>query len=71
MHIVDSASATARAAQATLPPLLSYRGAAEESAFRSTVCTFYATDSIEKFQRLGGAFLGQPLPEVHLIDLGG
>ncbi len=34
-------------------------------------CTFYATDSIEKFQRLGSAFLGQPLPTVHLIDLGG
>jgi glutamate racemase len=34
-------------------------------------CTFYATDSIEKFQRLGSAFLGQALPEVHLIDLGG
>jgi glutamate racemase len=31
----------------------------------------YATDSIEKFQRLGSAFLGQPLPQVHLIDLGG
>ncbi len=33
--------------------------------------TFYATDSVEKFQRLGSKFLGQPLPEVHLIDLGG
>jgi glutamate racemase len=71
MHIVDSASATAHAAQATLPPFLSFRGAAEESAFPSPATTFYATDSIEKFQRLGSAFLGQPLPAVHLIDLGG
>jgi glutamate racemase len=31
----------------------------------------YATDSIEKFQRLGSAFLGQELDEVKLIDLGG
>ena len=32
---------------------------------------FYATDSIEKFQHLGSTFLGQPLPKVNLIDLGG
>ena len=31
----------------------------------------YATDSIEKFRRLGSAFLGQELDEVKLIDLGG
>jgi glutamate racemase len=33
--------------------------------------TFYATDSIEKFQRLGSNFLGQPVTEVNLVDLGG
>ncbi len=71
MHIVDSASATAHAAQALLPSLeLSSRKAPDGSAFASPACTFYATDSIEKFQRLGGAFLGQPLPQVNLIDLG-
>ena len=62
MHIVDSAAATAHAAAGVLP--------ASQSGGEST-CTFYATDSIEKFQRLGSAFLGQPLPEVQLIDLGG
>ena len=62
LHIVDSAAATAHAAAATLPPFPSTQ---------PTTCTFYATDSIEKFQRLGSQFLGQPLPEVHLIDLGG
>jgi glutamate racemase len=71
MHIVDSATATALAAQANLPSILSFRGSAEESASVLPTTTFYATDSIEKFQRLGSAFLGQPLPEVHLIDLGG
>jgi glutamate racemase len=37
----------------------------------STNLTFYATDSTEKFQALGSRFLGQPLPEVKLLDLGG
>ncbi len=62
LHIVDSAAATAHAAAATLP---------SSPSAQPTTCTFYATDSIEKFQRLGSQFLGQPLPEVHLIDLGG
>jgi len=62
LHIVDAASATAIAAAAILP---------HEANGNPTTCTFYATDSIEKFQRLGSAFLGQPLPSVELIDLGG
>jgi glutamate racemase len=63
LQIVDSATATAIAAAKVLPVL-----AAKGKAIPPT---FYATDSIEKFQRLGSAFLGQPLAEVHLIDLGG
>ena len=62
MTIVDSASATAHLAAETFPL---------ETSSRPTQCTFYATDSIEKFQRLGSAFLGQRLPRVELIDLGG
>ena len=62
MHIIDSAEATARAVAAHLPP---------SASNTETACTFYATDSIEKFQRLGTAFLGQPLKEVQLLDLGG
>ena len=66
LHIIDSATATAHAT-------LNLLGAPSQTAPSSEVgsCTFYATDSIEKFQRLGSAFLGQPLPQVHLIDLGG
>ena len=61
MHIVDSAEATALAAATLLP----------HTALESeTTCTFYATDSIRKFQRLGSAFLGQPVPRVDLVDLG-
>ena len=62
LTIVDSASATAHAAAHILP--------LAPSAVPPT-CTFYATDSIEKFQRLGSGFLGQPLPRVELIDLDG
>jgi glutamate racemase len=64
MRVIDSAESTAAAVAALL----------QTSAARAPgnpECHFYATDSIEKFQRLGSAFLGQPLPAVHLIDLGG
>ncbi len=62
MHIIDSAEATAQAVAAhLLTPTSSV----------PPTCDFYATDSIEKFRRLGSAFLGQHLSEVHLIDLGG
>ncbi len=68
MTIIDSAEATAQTtaqaiAQKTTPP-------ADSSPAQPT-CEFYATDSVEKFQRLGSLFLGRPLPTVKLIDLGG
>jgi glutamate racemase len=62
LRIVDSATATAQAAALVLPATTSTDAPA---------CEFYATDSVEKFQRLGTQFLGQPLPKVELIDLGG
>lgn len=62
LQIIDSALATADAAM-----LLLESGDAAEP----TTCTFYATDSIRKFQRLGSAFLGEALAEVKLVDLGG
>ncbi len=63
--VVDSAEATAEAAR-ILVNGQSSPGAATPSTF-----TCFATDSIEKFARLGTHFLGQPIPEVHLLDLGG
>jgi glutamate racemase len=65
LTIIDSAEATARAVAAH-PALAAHRS---EPATQS--CTFYATDSIEKFQRLGSNFLGQPVDVVDLVDLGG
>ncbi len=61
MHIVDSANATARAAAALVPTA---------SATEPVTCRFFATDSIEKFSRLGARFLGQLLDGVTLVNLG-
>ena len=66
LAIIDSADATARTTAALVSihfPNLALTG--------EPTCTFYATDSIEKFQRLGSNFLGQPVDQVNLIDLGG
>ena len=61
--VIDSAEATASAVAGVL----------HSTAPVSTPATFtcYATDSVEKFQRLGSHFLGQPIAEVHHLDLGG
>jgi glutamate racemase len=64
LTIIDSAHATANAVAACFPHLIT-------TTIGEPTCTFYATDSIEKFQHLGSNFLGQPLKEVHLLDLGG
>ncbi|HUZ94940.1 MAG TPA: aspartate/glutamate racemase family protein [Edaphobacter sp.] len=62
MTIIDSAAATAASVAAYFLP---------NSTGAPATSRFYATDSIEKFQRLGSAFLNQLLSEVHLLDLGG
>ena len=64
--IIDSAAATAQAAAAVAASLFTPSTHQQAVTFE-----FYATDSIEKFQRLGSRFLGQTLPHVHLLDLGG
>ena len=67
LTIIDSAHATARTTAQAIDTHFPHRKPQETAA----TCTFYATDSIEKFQRLGSNFLGQPLSKVHLLDLGG
>jgi glutamate racemase len=66
LHIIDSAYATAQATAALIATQLP-----NLTQSQNPTRTFYATDSIEKFQRLGSNFLGHPLGEVRLIDLGG
>jgi glutamate racemase len=63
-EVIDSAEATAaEVARVVNAP----------ASTITTPATFecFATDSIEKFQRLGSHFLGQPIPRVELLDLGG
>ena len=64
LQIIDSAEATAQ----TVADLLGNRPGIPQLP---ADCSFYATDSVEKFKHLGSRFLGQVLPEVHLVDLGG
>ena len=68
MEIVDSAKATAMAtARVVAAKFPDAEAAATENLHRS----FYATDSVEKFQRLGTHFLGHAVERVQLVDLGG
>jgi glutamate racemase len=66
LAIIDSADATARATATLVSTHFPHLAPTGQPA-----CAFYATDSIEKFQRLGSSFLGQPVTKVNLVDLGG
>ena len=68
MVIIDSARATA---MATAEMIAGKFGHVDREMSGVAKREFYATDSVEKFQRLGAGFLGQPIDEVRLIDLGG
>jgi len=68
VNIVDSAESTARAVAAHLPHLTASRSAREERR-KAPRMTFLATDSVEKFRRLGERFLGHPIAEVQHVDL--
>jgi glutamate racemase len=65
MRVIDSAEAVAETAvrlfhpqqTGNLPP--------------ATQLRFFATDSVEKFERLGSRFLERPVGNVELVDLGG
>jgi glutamate racemase len=75
LRVIDSAESTAEAAVR-----LFHVG--EEAGFprsenpdlghtAETEIRCFATDSVEKFERLGSRFLGRPVGKVELIDLGG
>ena len=68
VQIVDSAESTAQAVAGFLKaPASGLSGALPESLYGSLHC--YATDSVEKFRRLGGRFLGRPIENIELIDI--
>lgn len=64
--VIDSAEATAEAARVAL-------GSPQPSVAPQSSANFlcFATDSVEKFQRLGSLFLRRPIEHVHHLDLGG
>jgi glutamate racemase len=68
--IVDSAESTAHAVAGRLeklfPPTPAIR---EERRATPPHLEFFATDSVEKFQRLGERFLGHPIERVQHVDL--
>jgi len=68
IRVIDSAESTAE----TAVRLFNGRAAAKpgETAAQTEIRCF-ATDSVEKFERLGSRFLERPVGHVELIDLGG
>jgi glutamate racemase len=69
MRVIDSAEAAAEAA------LRHFNGraapAAAQDAPPEPLLRCFATDSVEKFERLGSRFLNRPVGKVELVDLGG
>ena len=68
VKIVDSADATADTV-AGLLTTLSLPEAAQASGHGRPQVKFFATDSVEKFRRLGPNFLGHPVEDVEHVDL--
>lgn len=67
VRVIDSAEATA--AEAAQLVMAGRTGAGEAIHESSIRC--FATDSVEKFERLGSRFLSLPVGKVELVDLGG
>ncbi len=66
IRVIDSAEATAEAAARLFDQSASGK---ESPAGQAIRC--FATDSVEKFERLGSRFLERPVGKVELVDLGG
>ncbi len=72
VSIVDSAESTARAVASRLRELVPATPDAEVRrglALALPRLKFFATDSVEKFRRLGERFLGHPIDDVQHVDL--
>jgi glutamate racemase len=67
VRIVDSAHSTAKVVSERIRSQKG-RGESEPNA-RPTGLRFFATDSVEKFARLGPRFLGHPVETVEHVDL--
>jgi len=69
VRIVDSAESTATAVSVHFKDLLPSPRPAEEERRSAPRLRFFATDSTEKFRRLGQMFLGFPIDNVEHVDL--
>jgi len=71
VKVIDSAEAAAEAAVRLLNGRLATVGDAADAESQPPAVRCFATDSVEKFERLGSSFLGRPVGRVELVDLGG
>lgn len=71
MHVIDSAEAAAKAAVRLINTHAGHPAPAQGDGGGTAAIKCFATDSVEKFERLGSRFLGQPVGHVGLVDLGG
>lgn len=73
MRVIDSAEAAADAAARLFNGHAAEQTAAQrpDELSPTTQLRCFATDSVEKFERLGSRFLNQPTGKVKLVDLGG
>jgi len=69
VNIVDSAESTASAVAAHFRELVPRAVSAEQERRAQPRLKFFATDSTEKFRRLGERFLGHTIDDVHHVDL--
>jgi glutamate racemase len=70
LRVIDSAEATADVvARRFGPQTVKRHSPAAQTPAAQLRC--FATDSVEKFERLGSRFLNQPTGKVGLVDLGG
>ena len=69
VSVIDSAESTARTVASHLKELVPPGGTASDERRQKARLKFFATDSIEKFQRLGQRFLRHPVREVKHVDL--
>ena len=67
--VIDSAESTAEAAALLIDGQVT--STATKNAAQPTEIQCFATDSVDKFERLGSRFLGRPTGKVQLVDLGG
>ena len=69
VSIVDSAESTAQAVLSCFPQILPPPVSAADERRTTPRLKFFATDSTEKFKRLGERFLGLPIENVEHVDL--